>query len=56
MGRVTDDSRSRCSERMAESDRAPVDIHLLGVQIRPALQTREGLRRERLVQLEQIDI
>src|SRR4029079_15203725 len=50
-----DEARAAHSERMAERDRAAVDIDPLRVEAQ-LTDDREALRRERLVQLDEIDI
>ena len=53
---VADDAAARCAERVADRDRAAVDVDPLGVEVRPQLQAREGLRREGLVELDEVDV
>ena len=50
-----DEARAAHPERMAERDRAAVDVHLLGVEAELA-DHGEALRRERLVQLDEVDL
>src|SRR5262245_23806503 len=53
--RRQDEPRSRGAERMAERDRSAVDVHALAVELE-RLFDREILSRERLVDLEKIDL
>src|SRR5262249_23251112 len=50
-----DEPRPRGAERMAQRDRAAVDVHLVAVELQRLL-AREVLRGERLVDLEQVDV
>ena len=53
---VADDAAARGAERVADRDRAAVDVDLLGVELGPQLQAREALRREGLVELDEVDV
>ena len=50
-----DEARAAHPERMAERDRAAVDVHALRVEAELA-DHREALRRERLVQLDEVEV
>src|SRR5436853_2198936 len=50
-----DESRAAHPERMAERNRAPVDVHLRRIEAELA-DHGEALRRERLVQLDEVEI
>src|SRR5687768_12201567 len=52
---VTRKARARHSVGMTDGDRAAVDVELLGVEAE-LVTAIHGLRRERLVELDQIDV
>src|SRR3954454_8865108 len=54
--RVADDAAARAAERVADRDRAAVDVDLLGIEVAPQLQAGEALRGEGLVELDDVDV
>src|SRR5437588_9992774 len=48
-------ARARCADRMTERDRAAIDVDPVGVPAEVAVD-RAGLRRERLVGLDEVEI
>ena len=53
---VADDPSAGRAERVADRDRAAVDVDPLGVELGPQLQAREALRGEGLVELDEVDV
>src|SRR5579871_2991965 len=48
-------ARARGADRMSQSDRTAVDVELLGIEAE-LLADRDGLRGERLVGLDQVEV
>lgn len=55
-GGMADDPPAGRAERMPDCERTPVNIELVRVELAPALEAGECLRRERLVEFDHIDI
>src|SRR6478735_1430483 len=56
MGERAQDPPAGRAERMADGDRAAEHVDLLRVESRPRTHAGERLRRERLVELEEVDV
>ena len=54
--KLTDDSRARGAKRVANRDCAAVNVHFFGVEVFPKLHAGQGLRGERFVDLNKINI
>ena len=56
VGERAEDAPAGRAERVADGDRAAVDVHALGVEVLPLAHAGERLRGERLVELDGVDV
>src|SRR5215471_5490908 len=56
VGERTENADARASERVTDRDRAAVGVEDLGIEIGPVGHARERLRRERLIELDRLEV